>query len=149
MASQRDTTKHTHTYYIPVTAHTYMLDACNTNSRNTGNLVNSISHYSYQQRKNCMNIRHLLSSWQKGTKGTTFSTRDLMHFMIRIIHKLLFDFIHFRYCFASTVHKIPAPRAIKCIHIIVRHRPIHAQQKANQRSDQWRHFWKTVVHWSS
>ena len=59
---ESDTTKHAHTYHIPVTAHTHMLDACNTNPRNTGNLMNSISHYSYQKRKNCMNIWHLLSS---------------------------------------------------------------------------------------
>ena len=50
------TTKHAHTYYIPVTAHTCMLNACNTNPRNTGNLINSISQDSYQKRKNCMNI---------------------------------------------------------------------------------------------
>ena len=43
---ESDTNKYAHTDYIPVTAHTYMLDACNTNPRNTGNRINSISYYS-------------------------------------------------------------------------------------------------------
>ena len=43
---ESDTNKYAHTDYIPVTAYTYMLDACNTNPRNTGNRINSISYYS-------------------------------------------------------------------------------------------------------
>ena len=43
---ESDTNKYAHTDYIPVTAHTYMLDACNTNPRNTGNRINFISYYS-------------------------------------------------------------------------------------------------------